>query len=481
MLGRASIVLSSIATVRVMTMLLSPEQVGKYSVLTTFSLWFSLTLVSPAGNFINRQFTQWLHLGTLWKEFHRYALLLIGIAAFASLVAFLAIQTRLLDLSTPPVAVALYVAGILVFLTVNSMLIGSLNLLGKRGLYAAYTGATAWLGLTLSAGLTLVFGRQAEPWIVGQIAGWAVVSVLAYYSLRHGVERATPDKSTESAKNEKGQTSIGLWAFAWPLVISTSLYWFQVQGYRLELQHFIGTTTIGLVTTGLLLGATPIATIDTLLGELLRPQYYRGIASGDRASQEAAWTEMATTFLTWLIPITLVVGASGVFLAAVLVGPAFQTVSGLVVWGVAAEFVRAIYSLYMLAAHARFQTKATLGSALLGATVVLLTIVPAAHWNVYMGTGLSLLLGMVVTTVLFTISLRASFTATLHPGVLFKATSWSGPIVLTLIVLQALIPHPSLPQAAGILAGASFATLIVQSLLNRKGYRGHRAVKARFA
>ncbi len=58
-----------------------------------------------------------------------------------------------------------------------------------------------------------------------------------------------------------------LWTFAWPLVISTSLYWFQVQGYRIELEHWISASSVGLLTTGLLLGANPVATIDTLLSE----------------------------------------------------------------------------------------------------------------------------------------------------------------------------------------------------------------------
>ncbi len=465
MVGRLSIVLSAVANVRLMTTCLLPAQVGRYSVMMAFALWFSLTLISPAGNYINRQYMDWLYRGTLWHEFKRYAGLLALIASVAGLASFVAIRLKLLDLSMGVNEVVLCVVGILIFLTVNSMLIGSLNLLGHRDIYVLYTSATAWLSLACSVILTGFFGHQAELWIAGQVLGWAFVSVLAYLSLRRRVNAVVAPIEDASASRDGGPPHQGLWAFAWPLVISTSFYWFQVQGYRIELEHWVGAAAIGLITTGLLLGANPISIIDTLLGELLRPQYYKAIASNDRGTQEAAWSQMAATFLTSLIPITILIGLSGPFLAAVLVGPPFQSVAGFVLWGVLAEFIRAIYSLYLLAAQTRFHTKATLRPSVVGAVIVLVTIVPAAHWNLYTGTGLPLVLGMAGATIYLARSLRAVFTARLPIRRIVEGTMCSAPIALVLLGAHVLIPHPSFVASVSVLSIGAFVTLGVQAYL----------------
>jgi len=460
--GRLSIVLASVVSIRLMTTVLSPTEVGRYSVLLAFTMWFSLTLVSPAGNYINRRFLEWVGRAVLWYQLRRYAGLLVIIACCAAGTSYGVRNTGLLGLSIRGDVLILCVTGILIFLTANTILADFLNVLGHGGLYVLYASATAWLGLAVSVLLTHALAHTAESWIAGQIVGWTVLSVVGYFSLRRYVAEARVDVTAHSLYEQ------GLWSFAWPLVISTSLYWFQVQGYRIELEHWAGTAAVGVLTTGLLLGANPIATVETLLGEYFKPRYSQAITCSDKQTQEIAWREMAEKFLTLLIPTTVLVGFSGSFMAALLVGPSFRSVASLIAWGALVEFFRAVNSLYGLAAYTCFQTRTMLRPAIVGVVIVLVAIVPLSHWNLYMGTGAALAFAMVGSTVYLRMSLRHVFTMTIGWSCVIKAILYSAPTGLSLIVAHSVIAHPAPLQAAVVLSLAGALTLGAQVLLNRR-------------
>ncbi len=462
--GRLSIVIATVVSVRLMTTVLSPMEVGRYSILSTFAMWFSLTFVSPAGNYMYRNFVGWVEAGALWQQYSRYLGLLCLISCFAAVMSILAHKTGLLGVPITTYGLALCMAGILLALTINSVLLTSLNLLGQRGLYVVYTSGTSWLGLGISAALILGIRHDAKLWIAGQVSGWALLSIAGYLSLRRIIAQ-TPRRTSVAPPQPQQQ---GLWTFAWPLVISTSLYWFQVQGYRIELEHLISASSVGLLTTGLLLGANPVTITDTLLGEYLRPQYYKAIASNDRAKQETAWSSMSGVFVAVLIPVAVLVGFSGPFLTAILVGPSFGSVAALIGWGVLIELLRAVNSLYVIAAHTRFQTRATLSPALVGTATIMVSIVPLTRWNLYAGSGIALALGMAGSTVYLALNLRRSFRTKIPYSQIARAVIFSVPIALSLIIAQLIAPHPSVPQAILVLLWACLITLCVEALISRQ-------------
>jgi len=459
--GRLSIVLASVISVRLMTMVLSPGEVGRYSVLLAFATWFSLTLVSPAGNYINRRFLEWVGHAVVWPQLRRYMGLLLAIAFAAAGVSSVARNIGLLGLPIRGDVLILCVVGILVFLTANTMLADFLNVLGHRGLYVVYASATAWLGLVTSVLLTRVVAPTAELWIAGQVIGWMALSAVGYISLKRCVAKARIVVPTPPLHEQ------GLWAFVWPLIISTSFYWFQVQGYRIELEHWVGIASVGLLTTGLLLGATPITTVETLLGEYFRPRYFQAIACDDRRVQEVAWREMAEKSLMLLIPTTMLIGFSGSFLATLLVGPSFRSAASLVGWGALVEFLRAVNSLYGMAAYTRFQTRTMLRPSIVSVMIVLVVIGPLAHWDLYKGTGCALVLAMAASTIYLPLRLRHVFDVTIGRGDIIRAVIYSAPISISLFVAHVIIKHPALGQAVLVLGIAGVLTLGAQLLLNR--------------
>src|SRR5574340_542388 len=61
--GRAAQFLLALAMMRVATTLLSPEEMGRMSLVTTTTAFFALFLINPVGMFINRRLHAWQSSG----------------------------------------------------------------------------------------------------------------------------------------------------------------------------------------------------------------------------------------------------------------------------------------------------------------------------------------------------------------------------------------------------------------------------------
>jgi hypothetical protein len=452
---------AAVASVRVMTSVLSPTEVGRYILLSTLAAAFVLTFLSPVLNYLNRRFSDWVAGRSVGRVLAWYVVLLLVAGVLCALASYALQAIGVLGVSIGPVPLLLCVVGIVVCQSSNYVLLLFLNLLGDRQLFALFTSLTLWIGIGASAALALTLHAVAETWIAGQIVGWTVIAVVALACLRPRIARAYAEQPARAIEAQS------LWAFVWPLIISTGLYWFQVQGYRLVLGQWVSAGGIGLVATGLTVGANPLAIIDTLLGEYLHPPYYRGIGRWSRAEQEGAWSELASSFLVALVPVGILLGASGPFLAVLLLGPAFRDVTDLVAWGVFIEFLRAVLSLYNIAAYTCYQTRRTLGSAAVGVGLIAATLVPLARWNLYNGVGLSLALGMMGAVLSLAGFLRPSFSPRFPTRSVLRATAYSVPVLLLLVCLRLSLPHPTAIEALAVCAVAGAATLGVEAALAR--------------
>ena len=76
----------ALAMMRVATMLLSPEEMGKISLVLTTTAFFALFLVNPVGMFINRRIHAWKANGAARYYLTRYASYLLLVAFIASIV-----------------------------------------------------------------------------------------------------------------------------------------------------------------------------------------------------------------------------------------------------------------------------------------------------------------------------------------------------------------------------------------------------------
>ncbi|MBT9151296.1 MAG: hypothetical protein DDT40_01487 [candidate division WS2 bacterium] len=84
MVGRGLQIVTGLAGIRLMTSVLSPEEMGRYYILLSLITFFALFLVSPIGNYINRKTHEWHRSGTMQRNLYLYWLYLFAITLFDS-------------------------------------------------------------------------------------------------------------------------------------------------------------------------------------------------------------------------------------------------------------------------------------------------------------------------------------------------------------------------------------------------------------
>ena len=189
--GRVIQGLIGVVSVRVLTSLLSPAEVGNYFLILSIVGLCVLTLVSPFGMYVNRRLHKWDAEGNLLGRLAAGNLYLAAIAIF-SMLAVLVLNRSFGVGNSIPLAGFMCVAGLYAYVsTGNQTVVPALNMLGNRKAFVFYTAATLILGLTFSTAFSLVFSRTALAWLSGQALSMGAVGVAALFYLRRKVTPGT--------------------------------------------------------------------------------------------------------------------------------------------------------------------------------------------------------------------------------------------------------------------------------------------------
>jgi predicted small integral membrane protein len=124
-LGRAAQFLLALATLRAATTLLSPDEMGKVSLILTTTACFAMFLVNPVGMFINRRLHAWQAKGLAYPYLKLYSVYLGVVALFAAIVLPILDKSGWVGFAMPAPWLVGLVCGSLIFNTVNQTSIPS--------------------------------------------------------------------------------------------------------------------------------------------------------------------------------------------------------------------------------------------------------------------------------------------------------------------------------------------------------------------
>lgn len=382
--GRAVQFILLLVMMRVATTVLSPEEMGRLSLVTAATAFYALFLVNPVGMFINRRLHAWNALGQAKYYLKLHWIYLAGVSAVAgaSLAVLNLVHVYGFQFNTAWLLVL--VCGSLVFNTINQTSIPSLNLLEFRGWFVILTLATIAAGLLSSCLLVSTFSATAENWLLGLLTGQAIFAVVGVKLLFNRLKPA-------GTISQPTQEHLGrLFNFVWPVAISVGFNWLQTQGYRFLVADTLGFAAFGLFVAGYGISAGLLAAFESVLTTYFQPRFYKLVNNNDQAKQSLAWQKYAATMLPSLILVTFLLAGLAPELTRFMVGPAYQSASQFVVWGVIAEGARVVVGVYSMSAHANMKTRLLILPNLLGAAICITLVLLLAPSMGAHGAGLAL-------------------------------------------------------------------------------------------
>jgi O-antigen/teichoic acid export membrane protein len=468
-LGRGLQVVTAFASTRLLTSFLSPEEVGRCSILAGLTAFFALLLINPMGTYINRKTHEWHRNGTIQSNLYLYWLYLLAIALFALIVLLLLKSTVGLGIEIAWFWLLVVVAGSLLFNTGNVTITSILNMLGNRIAFVVLTLLTLWLGLGLSVLFVTQIAGRAEYWLSGGILSLLVIFGGAYGYLTRGLNHTKNGACSESLSIPQWGMLLPVLRFAWPVAITAGLSWVQMQSYRFVLSHFGGLGALGLFTVGYGIGASLLGIFFAIFMQYYYPIFYREVSTADSEGRRTSWNKLAVYLFPGALLMAAFTIACAPYLTKLMVAAEFQASEQFILWGALTYFAYVVCCGFGMIAHAEMKTIWLIRPGITGAVLALGGVLLLARWNPQVGTGIALTTAGFAMAVHLAIKLHKEVAFSFPWRRIFISIALSAPLLVGLVGgVNKLYGTPTYIQSLIILLIAGIYLLIAQYLMTTR-------------
>lgn len=447
LLGRMAQFALALLTVRVLTTLLSPEEVGKVTLVVTATAFVAMFLVNPVGMFINRKIHTWVERRVFLNYFHVYLVYLIVVALFALFMVPAILSLVSFDFGFSPWLIALLIALSLFFNTVNQTLVPSLNLLGHIKPFIVLTLLTLVASLLCAVLLVINWQPMAQGWLLGLALGQVLFAGVAYLVFFRTVQTGDGGGRAFLAVLSRSRVKQAF-QFCWPVSIAVGVNWLHMQGYRFYLSDELGLYEFGLFAAGYGVAAALIAAMEQVLTTWFQPQFYAQASSTDPQVRRLAWKNYAMLIIpASIIGVTSLIAVAD-DLVFLMLGANFQDSTRYVIAGAVAEWARMVVGVYILIAHLRMNTRSLILPNLLGLLVAFMFLFVAfPYFSALIAPVAAAIGGLFICAYLYYTSISDEY--------------------------EIGLPWAKIMLLAVLTSGMALAALYVRSVLNVSGLQDH--------
>jgi O-antigen/teichoic acid export membrane protein len=435
--------------IRVATSLLSPEEMGKVSLVMTTIAFFALFLVNPVGMFINRRLHSWKESGSAKAYLEHYVVYLIGVALLSGVSLFFFNLLGVIRFGMPIAWVIGLVCLSLTANTINQTSIPALNMLGEMRQYVLLSVATLAASFICAVSLMHAGLVSAQYWVLGQLIGQMLLGVVATQKFLVLLE-SQHGKSTKPIVGTHQFAAV--LNFAWPVALAAGLGWMQFQVYRFLIEENLGLSQLGLFVAGYGISAGLIAGFESILTAYFQPRLYRDASSGHTAEYAQRWRQYAISIIPSLLLTVALIIMLAPELTRVFLGERFQMSTEFLVWGALAEAARVLIGIYSLIAHVFMRTRWLLMPSVFGAFLSIMSSMLLIPQLGLQGAGIALVLSGFSVVALLHMVLAFKIGASLKIRDLLPAFLAMAVLCLVVIGAKALINSHSLIMSTTALA-----------------------------
>ncbi len=380
--GRLATALIAIASLRIMTTVLAPSDYGQWVLLVAFQTFCGLFLINPVDQHVFRHAHAWWDDGTLMGHLAKFDGFIRLVSLFITVAVVLWSYYRSSG-GGSNLALGLgegVTVGIIVYLgTLSTVFSTLLNVLGFRVQSVIWVIVSTLVGLICSTLLVAEYSH-AISWIFGQAVGAAVGALGAWRTLfRHSKKNSVDSQHIAFTDFLNRATVL---SFCLPLAAATGFMWLQNTGYRFWVGGVWGVAELGILAVGLGVSAQLSGLIESLAMQFLYPYLARCISN---AKSDAQTGSALSDLMNVLAPIYAIwAGFNAVCAAAlleILTDTRYHVAAPFVIFGAMIEFTRCTTNLWSNAARAMRRTKGLIYPYGLGAAVVWLGAIAAAHFE----------------------------------------------------------------------------------------------------
>ena len=416
LLGRMLQVGLSVVTIRLMTELLDPKEVGHQYLINSFILWFSMVLINPVGMFVNRHVHEWskkLILGPMMRELTLYFIL---IASLSVPILFALQYFSLVDFQISTWILVLYFFIYIFLSTWFQTLTSFFNLFQWQRHFVFLNLFSQFSGLVLATLAVKFYNPSAFSWLFGLLLGQIISLAVGvfFFQRKFSIFFADHQGSNESLFR------LETLKFCYPIAITTIFMWFINQGYRIFIERQFGGSILGEVGVGLGLAASLAAVVGSLVTQFFYPKYYSSLPESTFDSRKSSWLWLWQSSFSVYIPFCFLTVATAPLVVKALVAAKFSHVVKYVQFGALIELFRQMSNMAYIASHAEKKTQNTIVPYALGAAILFALLLAMSFWSEYLSVS-SILVSLVLVGFLTLLFNLINVRRLLNQGFQFKS------------------------------------------------------------
>jgi len=356
--GRILQIAIQIVSLKLLTSLLSPTEVGRFYAFGSARGLISYSFVNAAGTYLIRNYLEWKRQNLHGIALRIFILYIFFLAIMAAGITWLLFRYELLSSSGLWVVSACVLGAWMFGTNVMAHAVSLVNLLGRTRTFVSLQLLVMILGFALASFFALAIGRSAESWVLGLGLGNIVIGIVTVWVLLQysGLSSGRWFKNRGVFHFIGDHLSSGF-SFMGPIMLMAGIYWLQSQGYRIPVAAALGESQLGLFSVSYSMGANVITAAEAIIvQQWLVPIYYRQIVGVNGGSSDIIWHESVAIVFPVLVLVAVFSVVAGPFMLKLLVHDEFQLVASLALWGGIAESTRVLAGLFYVGGVGRQDT-----------------------------------------------------------------------------------------------------------------------------
>ena len=369
-LGRIVQILITLASIRLLTSLLNPDEVGNYYLALSILAFFNLVLLNPPGIYFSRHLLEWQRSKNLFNAIFIFILWMLIVAVISVLaIAILFDMTNYIEKFNFELFMSFIVFGIIISTTHRNLIYG-LNTIGFRKEFVMFLVITLMLGVILSSTLVYFHESTSLYWLYGVIFSEVLMLFFAFkFFTRGNVLDLKKIKITITKKRLKK-----ILIFTTPIGITTFLMWGQTMSYRFIVDYRYSSEVLGYIAIGLGVSSAVFGSLEAILMQYFNPIFLKDILNVSKPQRAKAWNKMASQVIPIYILALVFTIMMSKELISILADPKFHDSYIYAMVGASTEFFRVISNLLNNVSQSEYKTHYTIIPYAIGFLVTLFTL-----------------------------------------------------------------------------------------------------------
>jgi O-antigen/teichoic acid export membrane protein len=344
-----------LVSIKILTTLLSEQEVGNYYLLLTILTLFNFAFLNPLGQYYGRHLIQWEHSRNLLNATNVLLFLRVTAIVFSLFVAFGVYKVFGYDKYYTLSDFLLFIFISLIAGT-HGVLIGAVNSLSDRVKFTIYMVSTLIVGLILSIGIVQFVNKSGMGWLYGLALSQLIFLIPIYKFVVKNNDFSL--QRVKSAFQKEYMKKIA--NFIIPVTITLFLQWGQNQSYRFIIEDKYSLEALAFIGVGLAVSGAIFSAVESLAVQFYHPIYLRKITHASKKGRADAWNELASYMIPIYVILAIYVIILSPYLTKLLVASKFYEAYIYTMFGAMIEFFRVLTNLVYMVSQSEVKTNTTI-------------------------------------------------------------------------------------------------------------------------